>query len=72
MEDVRPTTVVDDPVQRRDMILLERAREGDLSAFNDLVVVYQDMLFALIVRMVQIGIRPPMRSRRRSSAPIET
>jgi RNA polymerase sigma-70 factor (ECF subfamily) len=52
VEDVRPTTVVDDPVQRRDLILLDRAREGDLNAFNDLVVVYQDMLFALIVRMV--------------------
>ncbi|MEA2674637.1 MAG: hypothetical protein QOI92_1829 [Chloroflexota bacterium] len=52
MEDVRPTPVVDDPVQRRDMILLDRAREGDLNAFNDLVVVYQDKLFALIVRMV--------------------
>lgn len=52
MEDVRPTTIVDDPAQRRDMILLDRAREGDLNAFNDLVVVYQDMLFALIVRMV--------------------
>jgi RNA polymerase sigma-70 factor (ECF subfamily) len=52
VEDVRPTPVVDDPVQRRDMILLDRAREGDLNAFNDLVVVYQDKLFALIVRMV--------------------
>ena len=52
LEDVRPTPVVDDPVQRRDMILLDRAREGDLNAFNDLVVVYQDKLFALIVRMV--------------------
>src|SRR6478672_4690607 len=52
VEDVRPTPVADDPVQRRDMILLDRARQGDLSAFNDLVVVYQDMLFALIVRMV--------------------
>ena len=52
MEDVRPTPVADDPAQRRDMILLDRARQGDLSAFNDLVVVYQDMLFALIVRMV--------------------
>ena len=52
MEDVRPTTVTEDPVQRRDLILLERAREGDLNAFNDLVVVYQDMLFALVVRMV--------------------
>jgi RNA polymerase sigma-70 factor, ECF subfamily len=52
VEDVRPTTVVDDPVQRRDLILLERARGGDLDAFNDLVVCYQDMLFALVVRMV--------------------
>ena len=52
MEDLRPTTVIEDPVQRRDLTLLERAREGDLDAFNDLVVVYQDMLFALVVRMV--------------------
>ena len=52
MEDLRATTVTDDPVQRRDLILLERAREGDLAAFNDLVVAYQDMLFALVVRMV--------------------
>jgi RNA polymerase sigma-70 factor (ECF subfamily) len=52
VEDVRPTPAVDDPVQRRDMILLDRARDGDLNAFNDLVVVYQDKLFALIVRMV--------------------
>ena len=52
MEDLRATTVTDDPVQRRDLILLNRAREGDLDAFNDLVVVYQDMLFALVVRMV--------------------
>jgi RNA polymerase sigma-70 factor (ECF subfamily) len=52
VEDVRPTPGVDDPVQRRDMILLDRAREGDLNAFNDLVAVYQDKLFALIVRMV--------------------
>jgi RNA polymerase sigma-70 factor (ECF subfamily) len=51
-EDLRSTTVVDDPVQRRDLILLERARTGDLDAFNDLVVVYQESLFALIVRMV--------------------
>ena len=50
--DLRSTTVPEDPVQRRDLILLERAREGDLNAFNDLVVVYQDMLFALVVRMV--------------------
>ena len=52
MEDVRPTTVTDDPVQRRDLILIERARQGDLDAFNDLVVCYQDMLFGLVVRMV--------------------
>jgi len=52
VEDLRSTTVVDDPVQRRDLILLERARDGDLDAFNDLVIVYQDQLFALIVRMV--------------------
>ena len=52
VEDLRSTTVVDDPVQRRDLILLERAREGDLGAFNDLVECYQDQLFALVVRMV--------------------
>ena len=52
MEDLRATTVSDDPVQRRDLLLLERAREGDLNGFNDLVVCYQDMLFALVVRMV--------------------
>jgi len=52
VEDLRATTVSDDPVQRRDLMLLERAREGDLTAFNDLVVCYQDMLFALVVRMV--------------------
>ena len=52
VEDLRSTTVADDPVQRRDLILLERAREGDLDAFNDLVVCYQEQLFALIVRMV--------------------
>ena len=52
MEDLRSTTVTDDPVQRRDLILLERARDGDLDAFNDLVTLYQDQLFALVVRMV--------------------
>ena len=52
VEDLRSTTVPDDPVQRRDLILLDRARAGDLDAFNDLVVVYQDLLFALVVRMV--------------------
>jgi RNA polymerase sigma-70 factor (ECF subfamily) len=52
VEDLRSTTVADDPVQRRDLILIERARQGDLGAFNDLVVCYQDQLFALVVRMV--------------------
>ncbi len=51
-EDLRSTAVIDDPVQRRDLILLERARSGDLDAFNDLVSCYQDQLFALVVRMV--------------------
>ncbi len=52
VEDLRSTTVTDDPVQRRDLILLERARGGDLDAFNDLVVCYQDHLYSLVVRMV--------------------
>jgi RNA polymerase sigma-70 factor (ECF subfamily) len=52
VEDLRSTTVVEDPVQRRDLILLERARQGELDAFNDLVTCYQDQLFGLIVRMV--------------------
>ena len=52
VEDLRPMTVSDDPIQRRDLILLERARDGDLDSFNDLVVLYQDQLFALVVRMV--------------------
>jgi RNA polymerase sigma-70 factor (ECF subfamily) len=52
VEDLRSTTVTDDPVQRRDLILLERARGGDLDAFNDLVICYQDHLFALVARMV--------------------
>jgi RNA polymerase sigma-70 factor (ECF subfamily) len=52
LEDLRSTTVPEDPVQRRDLILLESARGGDLDAFNDLVVCYQDQLFALVVRMV--------------------
>jgi RNA polymerase sigma-70 factor (ECF subfamily) len=52
VEDRRPTTVSDEPVQRRDLILLEQARTGDLNAFNDLVLCYQDLLYALVVRMV--------------------
>ena len=52
VEDLRPSAAVDDPVQRRDLILIERARGGDLSAFNNLVELYQDQLFALVARMV--------------------
>lgn len=52
VEDRRSTVVSDDPVQRRDLILLEGAKAGDLNAFNDLVVCYQDLLYALVVRMV--------------------
>ena len=42
----------DDSVQRRDTALIERARGGDLDAFNQLVSAYQDQLFALVARMV--------------------
>ena len=53
VDDVRsPDAVVDDPIQRRDRILMERARDGDLDAFNDLVELYQDHLHALVARMV--------------------
>jgi RNA polymerase sigma-70 factor (ECF subfamily) len=52
VDDRRPTEVVDDPIQRRDRILMERARAGDLDAFNDLVECYQDHLHSLVVRMV--------------------
>ena len=38
--------------QRRDAALIDRARRGDLDAFNDLVAAYQDQLFGLVARMV--------------------
>lgn len=52
VQDARPSEAVEDPIQRRDLILLEGARDGNLDAFNDLVVCYQDHLFALVARMV--------------------
>jgi RNA polymerase sigma-70 factor, ECF subfamily len=52
VDDLRSTGAVDDPIRRRDLILIERARDGDLGAFNDLVECYQDHLHALVVRMV--------------------
>jgi len=50
--DLRTTATADDGPQRRDLILVERAQAGDLSAFNDLVVCYQDQLYGLVARMV--------------------
>ncbi len=52
VQDARASEAVDDPIQRRDLILLEQAREGSLDAFNSLVECYQDHLFALVARMV--------------------
>jgi RNA polymerase sigma-70 factor (ECF subfamily) len=52
VEDRRSSTASDDPAQRRDLALIEQARGGDLNAFNDLVLCYQDLLYALVVRMV--------------------
>jgi RNA polymerase sigma-70 factor, ECF subfamily len=52
VEDARPSEAVDDPIQRRDLILMEQARDGSLDAFNSLVECYQDHLFALVARMV--------------------
>jgi RNA polymerase sigma-70 factor (ECF subfamily) len=52
VEDARASDAVDNPIQRRDLILLEQAREGSLEAFNSLVEAYQDHLYALVARMV--------------------
>jgi RNA polymerase sigma-70 factor (ECF subfamily) len=42
----------DDAVARRDEILVARALEGDLGAFNQLVEAYQDLCHSLVARMV--------------------
>ena len=52
MGDLRTTATADDGPQRRDLILVERAQAGDLTAFNDLVECYQDQLYGLVARMV--------------------
>jgi RNA polymerase sigma-70 factor (ECF subfamily) len=52
LEDQHHTAAFDESGQGRDAILVERARGGDLSAFNQLVEVHQDHLFALVARMV--------------------
>lgn len=52
VDDARPSDAVEDPIQRRDLILLEQARDGSLDAFNSLVECYQDHLYSLVARMV--------------------
>ena len=51
MGPLRPSAA-DDAAQRRDEILVERAKAGDLGAFNQLVEAYQDLLHSLVARMV--------------------
>lgn len=41
------------PENARDRALVEQAKAGDLEAFNGLVVLYQDYLFSMVVRMVR-------------------
>jgi RNA polymerase sigma-70 factor (ECF subfamily) len=43
---------VDELRHARDRALIERALAGDLDAFNELVTLYQDYLFAITVRVV--------------------
>ncbi len=53
--DARSSHVVkpNDALQHaRDRALVERAVGGDLEAFNEIVLLYQDYLFALVVRVV--------------------
>src|SRR3990172_6263070 len=42
----------DDLQHVRDRALVQRAVGGDLEAFNEIVLLYQDYLFALVVRVV--------------------
>jgi RNA polymerase sigma-70 factor, ECF subfamily len=42
-----------DDIHARDRALVQRAAAGDLEAFNQLVVLYQDYLFAITVRVVR-------------------
>jgi RNA polymerase sigma-70 factor (ECF subfamily) len=52
VENDRPADAADELAQRRDLVLVEQARGGSLDAFNGLVELYQDHLYALVVRMV--------------------
>ncbi len=47
-----PAVRPDDATARRDDLLVQRALDGDLGAFNQLVEAYQDLCHALVVRMV--------------------
>jgi RNA polymerase sigma-70 factor (ECF subfamily) len=51
-EEVGAAATLDDAIARRDHLLVERALEGDLGAFNQLVEAYQDLCHALVARMV--------------------
>jgi RNA polymerase sigma-70 factor (ECF subfamily) len=51
-EDVRAAADPNDATARRDQILVERALDGDLRAFNQLVEAYQDLCHGLVARMV--------------------
>ena len=51
-EDVTPAASPDDATARRDHLLVERALDGDLGAFNQLVEAYQDLCHSLVARMV--------------------
>jgi RNA polymerase sigma-70 factor (ECF subfamily) len=47
-----PRRHFDEATSARDKALVERAVAGDLEAFNQLVALYQDYLFSLVVRVV--------------------
>ena len=51
-EDVTPAASPDDATARRDHLLVERALDGELGAFNQLVEAYQDLCHSLVARMV--------------------
>jgi len=50
--DAPPTKPHDAFQHARDKALVERAIGGDVDAFNEIVLLYQDYLFALVVRVV--------------------
>jgi RNA polymerase sigma-70 factor (ECF subfamily) len=50
--DSTPTPTPRELQQARDGPLIQRALDGELEAFNEIVALYQDYLFALVVRVV--------------------